>query len=216
MSESSRSRVAGVLRVCAVLAAVLLGGARPSRAQVDFSQDELRSLPRVCLAQTYINGQLQFPVVPEEERKQWAQKLGEKDYSSYHHYCWALLYIRRANSVSTPTEKNHNFVQAIENFNYVQRNASVRFPLLPEVNLQKALTLRLMGQDAAAASELMTAIKLKRDYTPAYAALIDIHLDLGNQEAAQSVLQEGLMQAPNSKILTQKKLEIDGRTPSSR
>lgn len=189
--------------------AALLAVPRPSSAQVDFSQDELRALPRVCLAQTYINGQLQFPVVPEEERKQWAMKLGEKDYSSYHHYCWALLYIRRGNANHTPTAKTFDFGEALDNFIYVQKNSSNKFPLLPEVNLQKGLVLRLLGDDAAAAREFMSAIKLKRGYTPAYAALIDVHLDLGNREAAEAALQEGLLQAPNSKILAQKRLEID-------
>lgn len=193
------------------LSTVLLTVTRPSSAQVDFTQDELRALPRVCLAQSQINNQLQFPAVPEQERKQWALQLGEKDYASYHHYCWALLDIRRANAANTPAAKTHNYGNAVDNFDYVLRSASARFPLLPEVYLQKGFTLRLLGNDADAAREFMVSIKLKRDYTPAYAALVDLHLDLGSRDAAEAVLKEGLSHAPNSKILAQKRVEIDAR-----
>lgn len=203
-------------RVLALLLISLVTVTGSLSAQVDFSQDELKALPRVCLAQRFINEQLQFPVVSEQERKQWALRLGEKDYNSYHHYCWALLYIRRGNAEREPASKAHNFTVAVDNFNYVQKNASVNFPLMPEVNLQKGLALRLLDDHAGAAREFMTAIKLNRGYTPAYAALIDVHLDLGNREAAEAVLQEGLLRAPNSKLLARKKLEIDAWRPGSR
>jgi hypothetical protein len=183
---------------------------------VNFTQEELRSLPRVCLAQKVINEQLQSPLVSEVERREWALRLGEKDYSSYHHYCWALLHIRRGSTASAPNEKTYNYKAAIDNFNYVLRRASIQFPLLPEVNLRKGLTLQLTGDNPGAAREFMAAVKLKRDYTPAYAALVDIHLDLGNVEAAAAVLKEGLTHAPNSKILAQKRLEIEARTTGSR
>ena len=204
------------LRVFALLLSALATVTGSLSAQVDFSQEELRALPRVCLAQKFINEQLQFPVVSEQERQQWTFRLGEKDYNSYHHYCWALLYIRRGNAERAPAAKAHNFSLAVDNFNYVQKNATIHFPLMPEVNLQKGLALRLLADDAGAAREFMTAIKLKRTYTPAYAALIDVHMALGNREGAEAVLQEGLRHAPNSKLLAQKKLEIDIWRPDPR
>jgi len=177
-------------------------------AQDRYTQDELRTLPRVCLAQTFINGLLQRPIVPEAERSQWEQRLGA-DYLHFHHHCQALIFVRRAHSAATPQARQSAFANAIANFEYVQRSASSAFPLMPEVYLQKGLTLRMMDRHAEAGREFVGAIKLKPDYTPAYSALIDYYVDMGDIEEARRVLETGLQHAPSSKILITKRAQID-------
>jgi tetratricopeptide (TPR) repeat protein len=208
-------RTVGVRRGASATAALVLGGAlilgEFVSAQDRFSQEELVALPRVCHAQRVINNLLQVDIVPEEERRQWAQRLGEKDYSAFHHYCWALIYIRRAGDAETPQGRTFNYETAITNFEFVQIHASLQFPLMPEVNLRKGQTYRLLGQDAAAAKEFTQAIQLKPDYTPAYAALFDFYMDLNELTGAEAILAKGLVHAPQSKILLQKKLELESR-----
>jgi hypothetical protein len=131
------------------------------------------------------------------------------DFSAFHHYCWALMYLRRASVATTEQDQMHNYQAAVNNFVYVQRHASPQFPLMPEVNLRKGQALRLLGEDGAAAKEFTGAIQLKPDYTPAYAALIDLHLDLHDVQGAEHVLEQGLVHAPQSKILLQKKAELE-------
>ncbi len=178
-------------------------------AQDRFSQEELLALPRVCHAQRVINNQLQTKIVPEEERRQWAQRLGEKDYSAFHHYCWALMYLRRAGAANSAQVRVFNYETAVNNFGFVQQNASPQFPLMPEVNLRKGQTYRLLGQEAAAAREFGDAIRLKPDYSPAYAALVDFYLDMNELAEAERILATGLAHAPQSKILQQKKTELE-------
>lgn len=69
------------------------GGPLSSAAQrhgAGFTQEELRDLPRVCLAQNGINRLLDQPVVPEAERRAWAAELGD-GYQHLHHYCYGLM-----------------------------------------------------------------------------------------------------------------------------
>ncbi len=185
----------------------------PAFAQ-QYSQDELRELPRVCLAQKFINGLLRTPIVPEAERADWAARLGES-YEHYHHFCWALIDLRRANG--GPSQfRDSNYSRAVSNFEYVQRRASPDFPLLPEVFLMKGMALRHLGEHGTAAREFLDAIEIKRDYTPAYSALIDLYVDLGDYESAKKMLDLGLTAAPNSKILASRKAEIETRLGAQR
>lgn len=179
----------------------------------EYTQDELRALPRACLAQTFINGSLRNPIVPESERAQWEARLG-RDYNHYHHFCWALMDLRRANT-GPSQHRNFNYSKAVQNFEYVQRNASRAFPLLPEVYLRKGMALRYLGEEARAAREFLEAIELKRDYTPAYSELIDLYLYLEDYESARRTLELGLAAVPDSKILASKKAEIENRSGST-
>jgi tetratricopeptide (TPR) repeat protein len=85
--------------------------------------------------------------------------------------------------------------------------------MLPEVNLQKGLALRLLSRHGEAASEFVEALKLKPDYTPAYAALVDLYLDLGDLDNARGILEEGLRHVPDSKILASKRADLQRQEP---
>jgi tetratricopeptide (TPR) repeat protein len=176
-----------------------------------FTSEELKSLPRVCHAQKFINGWLGQPIVPEAERALWAARLGEKDYSHFHHYCTALIYTRRGHAADVPVKRFGNYKAAVENYEYVQRMASRQFPLMPEVSLRKGQVFLLLGNSGAAAAEFLFAIQLKPDYTPAYSALADVHVSLGSLDEALQILDQGLANAPNSALLQQKKAEIESQ-----
>ena len=97
---------------------------------------------------------------------------------------------------------------AVANFNYSIRRSPDGFPLKPEFHLRKGMTLRLLGNDAVAAVEFRRAIALKADYTPAYSALADLLVNLGKPKDALELLEAGLLHAPDSKALADKKAEL--------
>ena len=194
---------------------LFFGGARIADASSQvggdsrFTNEEYLALPRPCLAQRFIHDKVWPPQVSESERRGFENALGQS-YVHYHHYCWGLIYLRRA--AGNPEKSRSNYNAAIQNFDYVIRNSTPDFPMLPEVFLRTGMTLRFLGEHARAATEYLKAVRAKPDYTPAYSALIDLHLDLGDTESAQRVLETGLRQAPNSKILEQKQTELDALT----
>jgi tetratricopeptide (TPR) repeat protein len=177
-------------------------------AQLSFSQEELRSLPRTCQAQQFIHDKIEFPITNEVERKHLLTVLG-KDVMHYHHFCYGLMLVRRGNIADEPNQRLGLYDEAVRNFDYVVRNAKTSFALLPEVHLQKGLTLQLMSKQSTAAREFFNALRLKPSYTPAYAALIDYYLDLGNPAEARRILVNGLKHAPASKLLQEKRRAID-------
>ena len=170
----------------------------------DFTQAELHSLPRLCLAQQFINEELDSPVVSEAERKEVRERLGHS-FVHYHHYCWALLCLRRAEA---PGGDKFNYHRAVDNLDYVIRNADPTFALLPQVYFQKGEVLARRGDREAAGREYETALRVQPDYTPARAALVQLYIERGDLEAAQAELTKGLQHDPGSTILAEKKAAL--------
>ena len=151
-----------------VLCGIVLAPAEPAAAGrlTDFSQAEFLTLPRVCLAQQFINEELASPAVPESERAELARTLGHS-FIHYHHYCWALLYTARA---ERPGGDKYNYNRAVDNLDYVLRRADPSFVLLPDVYVRKGNVLERMGAGAAAVEEYRNALRANPRYTPAYLA----------------------------------------------
>ena len=188
---------------------VVLAPADPAAAGrlTDFSQEEFRTLPRICLAQQFINEELESPAVPESEREELAKTLGHS-FIHYHHYCWALLYTARA---AQPGGDKFNYHRAVDNLDYVIRHADPSFALLPEVYVQKGNLLERTGEGAAAVTEYRNALRAKSDYTPAYVALAQHYVDAGAVAAARAALAEGLQHDPSSKVLAEKQAALMAR-----
>ena len=146
-------------------------------------------------------------VVPEEEVKYWYTTMGEA-YNHIHHFCIALMLVKRGNAAQKPIDRDAFYRSAVANFNYSIRRSPDTFQLKPEFHLRKGMTLRLLGNDGVAATEFQRAIALKADYTPAYSALADLLVDLGKPKDALELLEAGLRHAPDSKTLASKKAEL--------
>jgi tetratricopeptide (TPR) repeat protein len=180
-----------------------------------FTDEEYMTLPRYCLAQNGIANKLAVRVVPEEEVKNWYAMMGDS-FNHVHHYCMGLMLVRRGNAATKSMDRNAFYKSAIENFNYSIRRSDDAFPLKPEIYLRKGMTFRLLGREGAASSEFHRAIALKADYSPAYSALADLLIDLGQRQEALEVLETGLRHAPDSKVLSSKKAELTSLQPGSR
>lgn len=188
MTSSRRPPAARARRRRAAAAALLalIVAARAGAAPLtDFTQAELGSLPRICLAQRFINQDLAAPAVPEAERTQLAEQLGHS-YIHFHHYCWALLYLARAEQ---PQGDKFNYHRAVDNLDYVIRHADPSFALLPQVYVLKGDVFARRGKGDPVA-EYRTAIRIDPTYAPAYAALALHYLDAGDVAAARAVLTE--------------------------
>lgn len=214
--RASSRKFFGLVVRSGVACSVILASSAAVTAEEKFTQEELKALPRVCHAQRSINNWLRVPIVPEAERRQWAERLGEKDYNHFHHYCGALIYVRRGSAAARESQRTAAYRRAVTSFEYVQINASASFPLMPEVGLRKGYALQLLRDPSAAAREFRTALELKPSFTPAYAALVDLYLELGDKESARRILEIGLRNVPDSKILAQKRAELEKAAPQSR
>ena len=188
------------------VALVLPATAEPSPPQFGITPQEMNVLPPYCRAQPFLRDQQKWPVSQAEIDK-WNRILGPC-YEHLHHYCTALNSINRAQRSVDETSRGTYFDNARANIEYVQRNCTRDFVLMPEVCVKRGYVLRMLGQHAVAAREFIRAMSLRPDYVPAYSALSEYYVDLGNLEEAERVLQQGLEHAPKSGLLTTKLDEL--------
>jgi len=188
------------------LVGFIVARAAPAAAgpHTDFSQEELRTLPHVCLAHQFINEELDTPVVPESERKRVADQFGPV-FIHYHHYCWAVLHVRRAEQ---PGGDSFSYRVAVDSLNYVILRADPSFALLAEVYFAKGQALERLGEKNGSMIEYRNAVRTKTGHTPAAAALIDSYLEFRDVKAARAALEEALKHDPESETLAEKKAAI--------
>lgn len=92
------------------------------------TDSELMALPPYCQAR--IRGD-------DSARKVWAQRIGPKNFSHLHHYCFGLNYMNRALSEFDTDERRRIYRRAVQQFDYVLKRWPPDFPLTSEALLQK-------------------------------------------------------------------------------
>jgi hypothetical protein len=135
-------------------------------------------------------------------------------FSVMHHYCNGIFQTNLAMLVSQrPGRRKFNLRDSIEEFDYVIARAPDTFVLLPEILTKKGENLVQLGRAASARTTLSRAIELKRDYWPAYAALSEHYLKVGDVAKAREVLQKGLQVTPDEKALKRRLAELEKAKP---
>jgi len=137
--------------------------------------------------------------------KIWKKRLGS-DYVHLHHYCQALQALNKI--YKEPEKKKFYYKVALGNIEYMERNASKKFVLMPEIYNTKAKILYSIGRTDDAVKYLISAMRLKKNFSPPYVKLIDIYNDLGMKDKAKKVLKTGLKYNPKSKALLRRKEEL--------
>ena len=119
-----------------------------------------------------------------------------------HHYCWALMSLKRAESRTMPLEqRRHIWIDAIGDMDWTVRNSSANFALLPEIHLRMGEVQLLLGSQTGAYNEFLRARQLKPDYWPAYSSWAAVLIKLGLKVEAKKLVAEGLGYAPEAKVL---------------
>jgi len=180
----------------------------PDDPRYAFDSREVALLPRYCIYTQLFRGG-----VPggnnQVEIDRWYEVMGPS-FHAMHHYCWGLMKTNRALYL-TRTRRYRDFYlrDAIVEFDYVIRNATKDFILLPEILTKKGENLIRLGRGSHAMPELLRAIELKPDYWPPYAAISDIYKEFGDLAKAREWLKKGLSVAPDVKALTRRLAELD-------
>lgn len=177
-------------------------------ASIDaYDPREVGMLPAYCKYTQVFRGQ-----VPggsnEAEIERWNALLGNT-FHSLHHYCWGLMKTNRAVLLArTGQVREYYLNSAIEEFDYVLRNANDEFLLLPEILTKKGENLIRLGKGPIAVLHLERAATLKPDYWPPYAHLSDYYKTKGEVDKAEDYLRKGLSFSPQAKALTRRLSEL--------
>ena len=169
--------------------------------------EEVAALPEYCLHATAFVGLYGT----KEGQAHWKQRFGESAYSGIHHYCWALLHIRRAQgSRLSELDKRGHYNSAVNDIAYTLRHAPNDFVLLPEILSRRADALMYLKRFREAESDLRRAISLREDYWPAYEKLASNFLKQGNNNGAREVLKIGISKVSEPRALQRMLDQLDG------
>ena len=201
-------------KIFQALAAAAVLVSQPAMGQWRFDPSQLPLLPPYCKhAQGYSR------VVPggnePAQIARWDSAMGKENFMHMHHYCWALENTNRGLYASRTKHERDSYLGAsLTDFDYVIRNVSADFVLLPEILTKRAENLIRIGRGPDAVGDLIRAMELKPDYWPPYAALSDYYKNLGDTGAAKAWLAKGLAASPNAKPLKRRLQKLDSKSAS--
>lgn len=163
------------------------------------SAGELALLPDYCRAKGwgerygYANGP------SASQTAYWLSRLGPS-WKGLHHYCWGLVNVRRAQAAGVPASvRKHLVATALDDYEYVLRNSTSDFVLLPEIYLRVAEAHTILNNQVAANAAYRRSRELKPDYWPAYLQDAQLLVKLGLNTEAKRLLAEGLSQVPGNR-----------------
>ena len=129
----------------------------------------------------------------------WTAVYGEA-FNSFHHYCWAFIYLMRADRHSTANQRQM-LMNAYDEIAYVLRATPPDHVLVPEMLTKQGMILRRQGRIREAIDRLEKAAALNPKYWRAYAELAQCYLAQNDKRKALEVVEEGLTHSPDSRAL---------------
>lgn len=171
----------------------------PAHAQVrDMKPEDVAGLPEYCPHTLTFVGQYGS----KEGATYWKSRFGDAAYAGMHHYCWALLHLRRAAAprVSAVDKRGH-YNAAVSDIDFLLRRTSDDFPLLPEVLTRRGEANMHLKRFTDAENDYRKAIFLRSDYWPAYAKLAMTYQQQRRYDSAKQVLTDGIGKVSDPRVL---------------
>jgi tetratricopeptide (TPR) repeat protein len=169
------------------------------------NQAEMMALPPYCVVR--LTASQDSP-----EWKMWRDRIGE-NFIGMHHYCEALNYVNRYWGARNVQERNYYLGLALDNFNYMVKSEKSDFALRGELYANRGEVFKLMGKASEAVQDFKKAISIKPAFVRPYLQLADLYANSKERARAFEVVTEGLRNAPESKALQRRYLELGGKEP---
>ncbi|MDX2458379.1 MAG: tetratricopeptide repeat protein [Gammaproteobacteria bacterium] len=126
-----------------------------------------------------------------------------------HHYCSGIYAENKARGTIDQQERKRALRGVIAEMAYVSRHCSAKCVLYPELHSRWGWALAADGQPSEAVGHFQLAIRAKPKYTPAYAKLSDLYLEINQPDEARRVLDEGLKAKPGSSMLQRRLQKLE-------
>jgi tetratricopeptide (TPR) repeat protein len=173
-----------------------------------YDSREVALLPRYCMYTQLFRERVPGGNNPAEVHR-WYAVLGEKNFDTLHHYCWALMKTNRATILARSQQDRHHYLgDSIRDFDYVVERVPSEFVLLPEILTKRGENLVKLGRTTQGVADLERAIELKSDYWPPYGVLSDHYKAVGDVAKARELLETAIRFAPESKSLKRRLAEL--------
>jgi tetratricopeptide (TPR) repeat protein len=140
-------------------------------------------------------------------KKKWRSIFGDL-YIHTHHYCKGVFAEQKAKSALNQRERASWLQKVGSQMKYVSGACDSRCVMYPDLHTRWGWALGKQGQVAEAIKHYQMAFRAKRNYTPAYAGLADLYLEVRQPEEARKVLEQGLKARPKSRSLKRRLDEL--------
>ena len=176
----------------------------------DITKEEQALLPNYCKYVQLTKG------YGSEQSKRWAAVYGEA-FIHLHHYCYALVYLMKAVQYSTPPEMRRFYLStAFSEIQYVVERIPDDHMLRPELLTKQAMILRRLNKPKEAVDLLNQVVQLDPKYWRAYYELAESYVALKDKKKAREVLEEGLGQVPDARLLTATLKDLEGESRANK
>ena len=136
-------------------------------------------------------------------------KIFGKNLTAMHHYCYGLKIIKELPGKCNDQKcRNYELNLIISEFDYVLKHSDSKFIMRPELLMSKGNILLLLNKLGEAARSYQEAIKIKPNFVPAYIGLSRVYILVGDKKVAIKILQKGLKNVPDDKILKTELLKL--------
>jgi tetratricopeptide (TPR) repeat protein len=132
------------------------------------------------------------------------------DFWHLHHYCFGLTRALRAERLASREKREKGLELSIGEYEYVMKHVRPNSIMLPELHMQKGISLIKLKRGAMAVLELKKAIQLNPRFVRAYLELSNYYADSGKKELALQTLEEGLGVSPEATSLKQRYADLGG------
>ena len=184
-----------MVRIVPIVAVCILVAWHSMAAASEEWRQNTQLLPQYCKDRAKGVGSAEF--------KKWRGTFGEA-FPHIHHYCDGIYAEQKAKGTLDQRQRKRWLATVLHEMQYVGRHCQSRCVLYPELHSRWGWALRQTGQPAEAIKHFQLAIRAKPKYTPAYAKLSDLYVELEQSEDARRVLRDGLEIKPDSRMLNRR------------
>lgn len=217
MNLSRSCRTALVAACVATLVLSIAGPSARAAKPDEITAGEMTLLPSFC--EHTMGFQYSGPgsgrMSPQADH--WVARMGPS-FWDIHHYCWALIKMRRGLRPGTLPAMRVNIVKdVVAEYDYVLGRANGEFPMRAEVLLRRGEALMAIDDFTDALASLEAAVRAKPSFWPASMRLAEFHVKYGKRAEALEALNQGLEHSPGQPALLamQKKLQASPK-PNAR
>lgn len=139
--------------------------------------------------------------------QKWGKTFGDAT-QHMHHYCDGIYSEQKAKSSISSGERNKYLDSTIHQMGYVSGHCPPGCVLYPELQTRWGWALGEKGQAGEAIKHYKKALQKNPKYTPAYAKLSDLFVEIQQPDEARKILQAGLKVKPNSSMLQRRLKEL--------
>lgn len=195
--------------VAATALACMAGTAAADNQPENVTVGEMALLPEYCEdVQGFKYGDASYNTSPRAAH--WVGLMGPT-FWAFHHYCWALIRIHRAQKAGVkPVIREGLLRGAIGDLGYVVAHATPKFVMLPEVYLRIGESYVALMDFPAAQDAFARSREAKRDYWPPYVRWSDVLVKLGRKDQARSHIEEALRIMPTEPALIAQYRKLGG------